>query len=449
MQLITSVSGIRGIVGETLTPSVAVDAGCAFASFAGRGTIIVGRDSRVSGEMIKSAVISGLLACGCDVVDIGICTTPTTALTVAHRKAAGGIMITASHNPAPWNGIKFFSADAVAPPKPIVEPILDRFRDRDFALVPATEVGSMTCDDTATAHHVNTVLGTVDADAIRARRFKVVLDSVNGGGGPAGRQLLDALGCEVTHVNGEPTGRFAHTPEPIAENLTDLCDQTRNAGAAIGFAQDPDADRLAIVDENGRYIGEEYTLVLAAWQTFATRPGPACANLSTSRMIDDVAARFEGCPVHRSKVGEANVADVMKAQHCVVGGEGNGGVIDPRVVYVRDSLVAMALVLQLMTSQSRPISALVDDIPRYASIKQKFECNPQRTAAVLAAVREAFQQERISDVDGIRIDWDRGWVHVRGSNTEPIMRVVCEAADTNTGEALIARVREVVDAVPG
>ncbi len=448
MQLITSVSGIRGIIGETLTPGVAADAGCAFASFTGGGTIIVGRDSRVSGEMVKSAVISGLLACGCDVVDIGIGTTPTTALAVAHRKASGGIMITASHNPAPWNGIKYFSAEAVAPPQPVVEQILARFHNRDFTLVPAAETGSVTRDDTATAHHVDTVLRTVDVDAIRARRFQVVLDSVNGGGGPAGRQLLEALGCDVVHVNGEPTGRFAHTPEPIAENLTDLCHQTRRAGAAVGFAQDPDADRLAIVDENGRYIGEEYTLALAARQVFATNPGPACANLSTSRMIDDVAARYDGCTVHRSAVGEANVADAMKAHRCVVGGEGNGGVIDPRVVYVRDSLVAMALVLQLMTSESKPVSALVDAIPRYASFKQKFECRPPRIAAVLAAMRDAFKKERITEIDGIRIDWPNGWVHVRGSNTEPIMRVICEAADAKAGEALMARVRQVVDAVP-
>jgi phosphomannomutase len=443
-----SVSGIRGIVGDTLTPSVATEAGCAFGTFVDGAPVVVGRDSRVSGDMVRSAVVSGLLACGCDVIDIGIGTTPTTALMAAHRQAAGGIMITASHNPMPWNGIKFFSADAVAPPKPVVDQILALFHSRDFKLVPADATGRVSRDDSSIPLHVETVLQTVDADAIRRQRFKVVLDSVNGGGGPAGRALLEALGCDVVQVNGEPTGRFAHTPEPIAENLTDLSEHTRKAGADIGFAQDPDADRLAVVDENGRYVGEEYTLVIAAKEVFATRPGPACANLSTSRMIDDVAAEFAGCTVHRAAVGEANVAEVMKAHDCVVGGEGNGGVIDPRVVHVRDSLVAMALVLQRMTSESRPISQIVDAVPRYASIKQKFECSPERVAAVLSAVQDAFRGERVSDLDGIRIDWPNGWVHIRGSNTEPIMRVVCEAADENTGEALVARVRQVVDDVP-
>lgn len=447
MTLMTSISGIRGIVGESLTPQVATDAGCAFATYLGGGTVVIGRDSRLSGPMVRSAVVAGLTACGCDVIDAGVGTTPGVAIMVARHRAAGGVMITASHNPLPWNGIKFFTADAVAPPAPVVEDILSVFRERNFQLAPTEQVGQVSHDESVHDHHVSLVLETVNVEAIRRRKFNVTLDSVNGAGGPAGRQLLEALGCRVFHVNGEPTGRFAHPPEPVADNLTDLCRQTREAGADVGFAQDPDGDRLAVVDEAGRYLGEEYTLVLAARHVLAARPGPACANLSTSRMIDDVAAGYEGCTVHRSAVGEANVADAMKRHNCVIGGEGNGGVIDPRVVYVRDSLVAMALILQLLTDEDQPLSEVVDGLPRYALVKQKFDCTRERIAAVLSAVKQRFSAEKLNDVDGVRIDWPEGWVHVRGSNTEPIMRVIAEARDDATAHDLITRVRAVVDSV--
>ncbi|MBN1513829.1 MAG: phosphoglucosamine mutase [Phycisphaerae bacterium] len=447
MQLITSVSGIRGVVGETLTPHLAADAAAAFATFIGRGLIVVGRDSRQSGDMVKSAVVSGLLACGCDVVDVGVCATPTTAMMVTRHKAAGGVMITASHNPKPWNGIKFFGAEGCAPPKPLAEKILGVLAARDFRFVPTEKVGRLACDETAVTQHVEAVLKTVDAAAIRKRRFRVVLDSINGGGAVGGRQLLEALGCDVVHVNGEPNGDFAHTPEPTADNLVDLTRQTREAGAAAGFAQDPDADRLAIVDETGRYIGEEYTLVLAARQVLNRRRGNVAVNLSTSRMIDDLVARYDGCAVYRSAVGEANVVEVMKRENCIFGGEGNGGVIDPRIVYVRDSLISMALVLQLLADEARPLSQVVADLPSYASVKQKFECSPDRTAKILAAVRKAFADEKTSDVDGLRIDWPDGWVHIRGSNTEPIMRVIAEARDEDRARALCVRVRAVADAV--
>ncbi len=447
MRLITSVSGIRGVVGETLTPHVAADAAAAFAAFVGAGPIVIGRDSRRSGDMVKSAVISGLLAGGCDVVDVGVCATPTTAMMVNRHNAVGGVMITASHNPKPWNGIKFFNAEGCAPPKAVAEQILGMLAAREFRFVPTERVGRLSSDPTAVAQHEAAVLEAVDVPAIRRRSFRVVLDSINGGGAVGGRRLLEALGCDVIHVNGEPTGDFAHTPEPTAENLVDLAERTREVGADAGFAQDPDADRLAIVDEAGRYIGEEYTLVLAARQVLSRRRGDVAVNLSTSRMIDDLVARYDGCTVYRSAVGEANVVEMMKRKRCIFGGEGNGGVIDPRVVYVRDSLIGMALVLQLLTDEGRPLSQVVADLPGYASVKQKFECSPDRTERILVAVRKAFADERISDLDGLRIDWPDGWVHIRGSNTEPIMRVIAEAGDEDRARALCARVRTVADAV--
>jgi len=446
MTLMVSVSGIRGIVGESLTPQLAASAGSTFASWLGGGCVVVGRDSRPSGQMVASAVISGLLAAGCDVIDLGIVATPSTAIMVRACDAEGGIVVTASHNPAPWNGIKFLTAAGCAPPKPVAEEILAEFHAQRAGLVDAGRVGRLSSNETASDQHVERVLAIVDVDKIRDRAFKVVLDSINGAGGPAGRMLLSRLGCDVVHINAEPTGRFAHTPEPTRENLVELCAQTRSAQADVGFAQDPDADRLAIIDEGGQYIGEEYTLALAALHVLGTDPGPVCTNLSTSRMIDVLADRAgPSCVVHRSPVGEANVVEMMKQNRCVLGGEGNGGVIDPRVVYVRDSLTAMALTLQVMASAGAPLSDVVATMPRFAMVKEKFPCDPERVARALAAVESAFARDPISKLDGVRIDWPEGWVHVRGSNTEPIMRVIAEAEDAESASDLITRVRSVID----
>ncbi len=447
MSLMVTISGIRGLIGSTMTPQLASTAGCAMAQYCGGGCVVVGRDSRPSGQMVQAALTSGLLAGGCDVVDVGIVTTPSVGIMVKNLAANGGVVLTASHNPVQWNGIKFLTADGCAPQGEVAERILGIFNEQQFSLVGVEGLGQAARDDSANDIHVNAVLEIVDAEAIRRRKFKVVLDSVNGAGGPAGLKLLEALGCDVVHINGEPTGIFAHTPEPTKENLTDLCDQTTAAGADIGFAQDPDADRLAIVDEQGVYIGEEYTLALAAKHLFAKRPGPAAANLSTSRMIDDLAAQAgPACVVHRSAVGEANVAAVMQKYNCVFGGEGNGGVIDPRIVSIRDSLTAMAIVLQLLVDERMSLSKVVATMPQYVMLKQKFECDRPRIAKALQAVQTEFASERLSTIDGVRIDWPEGWVHVRASNTEPIMRVIGESADQQTAESLISRVREVVDA---
>ncbi|MCK4659786.1 MAG: phosphoglucosamine mutase [Phycisphaerae bacterium] len=448
MSLMISVSGIRGIVGQTMTPQLAVDIGCAFAAYVHSGSVVLACDSRPSGPMIRAAVLAGLLSGGCKVVDLGIVSTPGAALMVNELGAGGGIVITASHNPTSWNGIKFLTRHGTAPPKDQADDIIALYRSRNFAPVSVEKVGSFTCDDSTHRRHVDKVLGIIDAQAVAKKRFRVVLDSVCGAGGAGGRMLLEALGCEVTYLHEEPSGRFPHPPEPLAENLGELCEAVSDSKADVGFAQDPDADRLAIVDETGCYIGEEYTLALAARQTFGRRPGSAVANLSTSRMIDAVAQRAGGtCVVHRSAVGEANVVEAMKRHNCVIGGEGNGGVIDPRVVYVRDSLVAMALALQLMADEGSPLSRIVSEIPRYHMVKQKFTCDRERINAVLAAVKKEFADEKLNDADGVRIDWPMGWVHVRGSNTEPIMRVIAEADSPAATEEIIGRIRGLVDRV--
>jgi phosphomannomutase len=389
--------------------------------------------------------VSGLLAAGCEVIVLDVASTPATALMVRLHHASGGVIITASHNPVMWNGIKFLTSEGLAPPPEQAARIFEIYREKAFQLAPVERMRLVVHDPSAARTHVEISLGIVDDLAIAAKGYKVVLDSVNGAGGEEGRMLLERLGCKVAHINGAPTGKFAHTPEPLAENLTELCAVVKHEGAAIGFAQDPDADRLAIVDETGRYIGEEYTLALCAKYMFAASPGAAAANLSTSRMIDDLAAAAGGpCKVYRSAVGEANVVEVMKANRCTFGGEGNGGIIDPRVVPVRNSLVAMSLVLQLMSQTGKSIGQLAAEIPAYVMIKQKAECSKERIAAVLEATKKKFAREQVNDIDGVRIDFADGWVHVRGSNTEPIIRIIAEAPTAARAEALIAGVREVM-----
>lgn len=460
-----SVSGIRGIVGASMTEAVVRSFAAAYGRFlqgadtaagARAITLCIGRDSRPSSEAFAGVAADALARIGCNVIDLGLVATPTAGLAITHHHAAGGIVVTASHNPAPWNGLKPLNRDGVAPPPEQSARVLDAFHnaqsDGGAAAAEANERGDITPDPDATARHVKRVLKRVDVTRIRRAAFSVVLDSINGAGCAGGRMLLDALGCHITHLNGTPDGDFAHTPEPTAANLTDLAQRTADAGAAIGFAQDPDADRLAIIDEHGRYIGEEYTLVLAAWSLLKRiddeRASCAIAvNLSTSRMIDDLAARFPGCRIVRSAVGEANVVSAMQAEDAVIGGEGNGGVILPAVCWVRDSLSSMALVLDLLAADdadSAPLSALVDSLPRYAIIKTSFDLTRiggrDALPTMIERVMTANPTARASTVDGLRLDWAEGWVHLRPSNTEPIVRLIAES-DTETRAAdLIERV---------
>ncbi|NLF31166.1 MAG: phosphoglucosamine mutase [Planctomycetes bacterium] len=447
-RLMVSVSGVRGEIGRTLTPEIAAQFGSAFGTMLGAGaTVVVGRDSRPSGPMIRSAVISGLLACGVRAIDLGLVTTPGAALMTGELKADGGVVITASHNPLPWNGIKFLRPTGLGLSVEAAARLKQIWESRDYAYVDPARCGTETTNDSTHATHVGKVLSIVDVKAIARRRFKVVLDSVNGAGGVGTAMLLKKLGCELIPMNAEPTGLFAHTPEPTEANLTDLCAEVARCGAAVGFAQDPDADRLALVDEHGTYIGEEYTLALCAAYVLGGRTGSAAANLSTSRMIDDIAARHGGT-VFRTPVGEANVAGRMLEEGCIIGGEGNGGIIDPRVVPVRDSMAGMALVLAYLTATGRTLGELVGDIPRYAMIKAKFPCPADAAPKVAAAARKQYAGRKgaaFNDSDGLRIDLPSGWVHVRASNTEPIMRIIAEAPARDAAEALVEEVRQIAE----
>lgn len=440
MALMVGVSGVRGLIGETLTPTLVAEFAQAYGTLLQGGRVVLGRDTRPSGEMFACAAAAGLLAAGCRVTQLGIVMTPTVGHAISTGGYDGGVSITASHNPPPWNGVKFLDRDGLAPDPKLAADIAAVCNEKR-AISAKSGFLPIAVDPDAGRRHANAVLAAVEVPTERALRgTKVVLDSINGAGCAATPGFLRSLGCEVVHLNGEPTGNFAHQPEPIAENLTDLCRAVTDHKAAIGFAQDPDADRLALVDEHGRYIGEEYTLALGVLSVLSRRRGGVAANLSTSRMIDAVAERF-GCPVLRTAVGEANVARGMRSAGAIIGGEGNGGVIDPRITWVRDSLSAMSLVLQLMAATGKSLGALVDQIPRFAMIKQKFECPRERINAATAAVARAFAAEKLNNSDGTRVDFPDGWVHLRASNTEPIVRIIAEAGTPAAAEGLIQRVR--------
>lgn len=440
-----SVSGARGIVGATMTEDVARRFARAFAGhvLSGAGPaasrrMVLGRDGRGSGAALASAAADGLQDAGFDVVDVGIVATPTVGLMIGQLGAIGGIAVTASHNPVQWNGLKTLNADGLALPAAEAAKVIAAFRAGDPAGAAARGAarGSRREEHDADEVHVKRVLSLVDVARIRAARFRVVLDSVNAGGARSGALLLRELGCDLVHLNAERTGAFAHTPEPTAENLGDLSAAVRSDGrAVVGFAQDPDADRLAMVDGSGRYIGEEFTLVLGALRILQRQgQGALATNLSTSRMIDDVAARFPGSRVWRTAVGEANVVGGIRAHDGILGGEGNGGLIWPAVCWVRDSLAAMALTLELLAHEGRTLADIVAGLPSYAMIKRKMDLAAVGGLAAVAPALErvrshfaAVADARIDDADGIRIDRPAGWVHLRASNTEPIIRLIAEA----------------------
>ncbi|MGE3182203.1 MAG: phosphoglucosamine mutase [Phycisphaerae bacterium] len=440
MALMVGVSGIRGLVGETLTPQVTMEFAAAYGTMLNGGRVVLGRDSRPSGAMYAAAATAGLAATGCEVTDLGIAMTPTVGHAIRTGKYDGGFVITASHNPSQWNGLKTLDHLGLAPDVARAERIA-QIRDKGEQNYVKSGFRAQLRDDLAGERHVDAVLAALEVDIAPIAGLKVVLDSVNGAGCVDTPRLLAELGCELIHINGEPTGEFAHTPEPLAENLTELCDVVRRHKAAVGFAQDPDADRLALVDENGIFIGEEYTLALATKFVLGHRPGPVAANLSTSRRVDDLAAAV-GQKVIRTPVGEAHVARAILSNNAPVGGEGNGGLIDPRISPVRDSLSAISMVLQLMAETGKSLSALVAEIPNYVMIKEKAPCERPRIDAAIAAVSAKFAGERTNQSDGIRIDFDSGWVHLRASNTEPIVRVIAEAATEKDARTLIARVRD-------
>ncbi|OHB66801.1 MAG: phosphoglucosamine mutase, partial [Planctomycetes bacterium RBG_13_63_9] len=400
-ELIISVSGLRGIVGETLTPQQAIAYATAFAAEAPEGAIVITRDGRASGDMLAAAIRSGLQAVGRDTVDAGVAATPTTGVLVREGRAGGGIQISASHNPAQYNGMKLFGCDGRVLAAGPGNAVLQRYRRGKTDWAPHDRLGALRALADTTSAHLAAVLATVDVPRIRDRGFRVLLDANHGAGGLLGRRLLKELGCRVTLLGEEPSGRFAHPAEPTAENLAGVLSAVPTAGAEVGFCQDPDADRLAVIDESGRYLGEEYTLAMCVDHVLRQRKGSIVTNCSTSRMSQDLADHY-GVGFHRSAVGEANVVDAMLEHRAVFGGEGNGGPIDPRVGLVRDSFVGMAQLLDAMARRQMPISALADELPRYHIVKTKIELAREKVPVALEALASRFAEAASDRLDGLR-----------------------------------------------
>ncbi len=440
---IISVSGLRGIVGESLTPEVALRYVAAFAATLPSGPIIVSRDGRATGPMLAGAVQGGLTAVGRDVLDADIAATPTLGVLVRLHSAAGGVQISASHNPRQYNGIKLFSSAGRVIPAGPGKAVLDAYRAGKVSWVSHDRVGKLGRLADTTSEHLKLLLASVNGSAIRPKKFRVLLDSNRGAGALLGVKLLEALGCDVVLLGGEADGQFEHPPEPTAENLQIVTRKVIAARADIGFCQDPDADRLAIIDETGRYLGEEYTLAICADHVLRQRKGPVVTNCATSRMTQDLAKKY-GVPFFCSAVGEANVVDEMLANSALFGGEGNGGPIDPRVGLVRDSFVGMAQVLEAMASRAKKISELATELPHYEIRKTTVKLSPGKLPAALDAIQKRFPDAQVDRRDGLRLDWPDRWLIVRGSNTEPIVRAISEAPAAAAAEELCRAAAEIV-----
>lgn len=438
-----SVSGIRGRVGFGLDPVVVAGYAAAFGAWAigrARGRpVILGRDSRVTGPLFHAVAGAALQAAGANVIDLGLTTTPTLQMAVEHHRAAGGLMISASHNPIEWNALKFVGADGLflsAGDGAEMRALLE-------SAVPYAQwdaIGVMATDTEAIGRHIDAVLALpyVDVAAIRARRFRVAYDACRGAGGAIVPALLDRLGCEVVSMNTETDGRFPRPPEPVPENLTDLGRLVKQSGADIGFATDPDVDRLAVVADGGVPVGEDYTLAFACRVVLQRRKGHAVANFSTSQVVDDAVRAGGGRLVH-APVGEVNVALRMRAEGAVVGGEGNGGVILPELHLGRDAPLAVALTLQLLVDDGRRVSEIVAANPRYVIIKDKLPRGSGPMDAAYAALRRAFPDADANGEDGLRLTWRDRWVHLRPSGTEPIIRVIAEAPSREAAVDLVSK----------
>ena len=450
--LMVSVSGVRGRVGESLTPELMAGIGAAFGAHLreieeGR-TVVLGRDSRMSGPMFSRAVMSGLQSVGCDVIDLGVVPTPTILLAVQHHKAIGGIGVTASHNPAEWNALKLISSEAIF----LDVDGSDRFRSylatKDPPRAPWDELGSVKEDTSAWQRHLEAILELpqLDTEMIRQARFRVAVDCVHGAGGPVIRELLERLGCEVVGIGMDPDGRFPRDPEPTAENLGQLGQLVSESEAHVGFAVDPDVDRLSIVDETGKPLGEDLTLALACASVLSRTPGTVVTNLSTSAVVEDVARAFSS-PIVRAPVGEVNVSRRMQAQGAVIGGEGNGGVILPALHHTRDAALASALILQHLAEGKLTPAQAVGRWPTYEIVKKKVSFPNEALADGYALLEQEVGGDSRDKSDGLRLAWPNEgcWLHIRPSGTEPVVRLIAESSTRQKAQQLVDRAASLLD----
>lgn len=456
MTLIKSISGIRGTIGghtgDTLNPLDIVKFVTAYATYICRsgksssGKIVVGRDARISGEMVRSVVCGTLMGVGYDVIDIGLATTPTTELAVRMSGADGGIIITASHNPRQWNALKLLNCEGELLDKAAGNEVLDIAEKEDFEYADVDSLGHYIKDDSFNRRHIDSVLALslVDVEAVKKAHFRVCVDAINSVGGIILPELLEALGVDYEILNGEPTGDFAHNPEPLEKNLGGIMERMRSGEFSLGIVVDPDVDRLAFICEDGRMFGEEYTLVSVADYVLSHIPGNTVSNLSSTRALRDVTEKHGGCYT-ASAVGEVNVTTKMKEVGAVIGGEGNGGVIYPESHYGRDALVGIALFLSSLAHKGCKVSELRATFPDYYIAKNRIDLTPSTDVdAILEKVKQMYSNEQVNDVDGVKIDFPDKWVHLRKSNTEPIIRVYSEASSMEEADALGKKIMQVV-----
>ena len=458
MTLIKSISGIRGTIGghtgDTLNPLDIVKFTSAYAAFIRKsrclkagGKIVVGRDARISGDMVRNVVCGTLMGMGFDVIDIGLATTPTTELAVRMSGADGGIIITASHNPRQWNALKLLNSEGEFLNSEEGNEVLDIAEREDFSYADVDSLGHYACDDTYNRKHIEAVvaLSLVDVDAVRKAHFRVCVDAINSVGGIILPDLLKELGVEYEILNGTPNGDFTHNPEPLEKNLGGIISRMREGGFDLGIVVDPDVDRLAFICEDGRMFGEEYTLVSVADYVLSHTPGNTVSNLSSTRALRDVTERYGG-KYTASAVGEVNVTTKMKEVGAVIGGEGNGGVIYPESHYGRDALVGIALFLSSLARKGCTASQLRATYPNYFIAKNRIDLTPATDIdAILAKVKEMYADQQVTDIDGVKIDFPDKWVHLRKSNTEPIIRVYSEAATMEEADALGKQIMDVVN----
>lgn len=461
MTLIKSISGIRGTIGgaqgDNLTPIDIVKFTTAYVRFMSekhdgkRLTIVLGRDARISGTMVNDIIEGTLLGCGADVINVGLCTTPGTEMAVITHKADGGIIITASHNPKQWNALKLLNENGEFLNDAEGKRVLALAEDESFTFPEIDHIGKVISREEFNSTHIKQVLALdlVDVEAVKARKFKVVVDAVNSIGGVVIPALLRELGCEVVELNCEPNGEFAHNPEPLPENLTEISEVIRREKADLGVVVDPDVDRLALVNEDGTMFGEEYTLVAVADYILSKQVGNTVSNLSSSRALSDVTVAHGG-EYNASAVGEVNVVKKMKDTGAIIGGEGNGGVIYPALHYGRDALVGVALFLTYLVERGLTMTELRATYPAYYASKNKIQLTPAIDVdKVLLEMKERYSAERVNDIDGVKIDFPENWVHLRKSNTEPIIRVYTEAKSMAEADALAQKIMGEIKAICG
>ncbi|MCK5844536.1 MAG: phosphoglucosamine mutase [Victivallales bacterium] len=421
------VSGVRGVVGDSLTPALVAGFAASFGSYVGAGIVLVGRDTRPTGPMIEKAVVAGLVSVGCRPLLLGIVPTPTVLINVKELHARGGVAITASHNPEEWNALKLIGPSGVFLNSSETSELLDIYNQPDTAFVGEEDFKRLKTQKNSFAVHQKRVFDAVDVESIRAARFKIAMDSCDGAGAPYAAGFLRDLGCDVISLFDSVDGKFRRSPEPIPKNLSTLSETVVAEGCAIGFALDPDADRLVVVDDKGTPVSEQYSVVLAAEHVLSRSPGKFVVNIGTTKTADDVAAKY-GCEIFHSKIGEINVTEMMLAKNAVIGGEGgSGGIIFPEVHPCRDGFSGMALILEMMAERKCSISRIMHDLPRYQAANRKVPCSAENALKVIRELIKKYPDLNVQTLDGLRIDWEDRWILLRPSNTEPIIRVIAEA----------------------